>query len=216
MLGARQSAVCRQFGPANPFPSPTARPSTASPTPSSDDPLALAHRPKAINYNHLLPTRYALELEALKGSVAPETFKEVSGREDAKKAIKKVFEERYLSGKNKCVLLVTFGGVVLVPFPRWRSTRPPNPSYAEARADRVLPKHQVVLHSPQVLKGPRPLVPLSIAAKHDGLFVGVPINSTLRRSSAREGEECAMVRGLAKGYTLLGGRRWSGGRGGSR
>ncbi|ORY89669.1 ribosomal L27e protein family-domain-containing protein [Leucosporidium creatinivorum] len=56
---------------------------------------------KAINYNHLLPTRYALELEALKGSVAPETFKEVSGREDAKKAIKKVFEERYLSGKNK-------------------------------------------------------------------------------------------------------------------
>lgn len=58
---------------------------------------------QAINYNHLLPTRYALELESLKGVVAPETFKEVSGREDAKKAIKKQFEERYLSGKNKCV-----------------------------------------------------------------------------------------------------------------
>ncbi|KAI5477953.1 hypothetical protein MNV49_005745 [Pseudohyphozyma bogoriensis] len=56
---------------------------------------------KSINYNHLLPTRYALELEGLKGSVAPETFKEPSNREDAKKAIKKSFEERYLAGKNR-------------------------------------------------------------------------------------------------------------------
>ncbi|BGP17060.1 60S ribosomal protein L27B [Rhodosporidiobolus nylandii] len=56
---------------------------------------------RSINYNHLLPTRYALELEGLKGVVAPETFKEVSGREDAKKQVKKLFEERYLQGKNR-------------------------------------------------------------------------------------------------------------------
>ncbi|GAA5852896.1 hypothetical protein JCM8547_004724 [Rhodosporidiobolus lusitaniae] len=56
---------------------------------------------KSINYNHLLPTRYALELEGLKGVVAPETFKEVSSREDAKKQVKKLFEERYLAGKNR-------------------------------------------------------------------------------------------------------------------
>merc|ERR1712230_98170 len=56
---------------------------------------------KSVNYNHLLPTRYALELESLKGVVAPETFKEPSQRSDSKKAIKKAFEERYLSGKNK-------------------------------------------------------------------------------------------------------------------
>ncbi|GAA6006511.1 uncharacterized protein JCM10292_003798 [Rhodotorula paludigena] len=56
---------------------------------------------KSINYNHLLPTRYALELESLKGVVAPETFKEVSSREDSKKQVKKIFEERYLSGKNR-------------------------------------------------------------------------------------------------------------------
>lgn len=56
---------------------------------------------QSINYNHLLPTRYALELEGLKGSVAPETFKEPSNREAAKIAIKKLFEERYLAGKNK-------------------------------------------------------------------------------------------------------------------
>ncbi|KAM0751698.1 hypothetical protein T439DRAFT_324898 [Meredithblackwellia eburnea MCA 4105] len=56
---------------------------------------------KSINYNHLLPTRYAIELDGLKGSVAPETFKEPTHREEAKKAIKKQFEEKYLAGKNK-------------------------------------------------------------------------------------------------------------------
>lgn len=56
---------------------------------------------KVINYNHLMPTRYTLELEGLKGVVSTETFKEVSQREDAKKTVKKVFEERYTSGKNR-------------------------------------------------------------------------------------------------------------------
>lgn len=56
---------------------------------------------QVINYSHLFPTRYALELESLKGSVAAETFKEPSQREDAKKLIKKQLEERYTSGKNK-------------------------------------------------------------------------------------------------------------------
>ena len=40
---------------------------------------------KVINYNHLMPTRYTLELEGLKGVVTADTFKEVSQREDAKK-----------------------------------------------------------------------------------------------------------------------------------
>ncbi|KAL5478569.1 RPL27B [Sanghuangporus weigelae] len=56
---------------------------------------------KAVNYSHLFPTRYTLELEGLKGVVSAETFKEPSQREDAKKTIKKLFEERYTSGKNK-------------------------------------------------------------------------------------------------------------------
>ena len=54
-----------------------------------------------MNYSHLFPTRYQLELESLKGSVASETFKEPSQREDAKKNVKKTFEERYTSGKNR-------------------------------------------------------------------------------------------------------------------
>jgi len=56
---------------------------------------------QVVNYSHLFPTRYALELESLKGSVAAETFKEPSQRVDARKNIKKLLEERYQSGKNK-------------------------------------------------------------------------------------------------------------------
>jgi large subunit ribosomal protein L27e len=56
---------------------------------------------KVINYNHLMPTRYTLELESLKGAISAETFKEVSQREDAKKSVKKLLEERYVSGKNR-------------------------------------------------------------------------------------------------------------------
>ncbi|KDN41433.1 60s ribosomal protein l27 [Tilletiaria anomala UBC 951] len=56
---------------------------------------------KAINCSHLMPTRYALELDSLKGIVSVDTFKEPTKREDAKKGIKKLFEERYQSGKNR-------------------------------------------------------------------------------------------------------------------
>ncbi|KAK7205978.1 60S ribosomal protein L27 [Myxozyma melibiosi] len=56
---------------------------------------------KVVNYNHLMPTRYTLDLESLKNVVSNDTFKEPSQREDAKKAIKKAFEERYQSGRNK-------------------------------------------------------------------------------------------------------------------
>jgi large subunit ribosomal protein L27e len=56
---------------------------------------------KVVNYNHLMPTRYTLELEGLKGAVSNDTFKEVSQREDAKKTVKKALEDRYTSGKNR-------------------------------------------------------------------------------------------------------------------
>jgi len=56
---------------------------------------------QVINYSHLFPTRYAFELEGLKGTVSSDTFKEPSQREDSKKNIKKQLEERYQSGKNK-------------------------------------------------------------------------------------------------------------------
>ncbi|KAK5010915.1 60S ribosomal protein L27B [Elasticomyces elasticus] len=55
---------------------------------------------KVINYNHLMPTRYTLELEGLKGAVTGDTFKEVSQREDAKKTVKKALEERSNTQKD--------------------------------------------------------------------------------------------------------------------
>ena len=56
---------------------------------------------KTINYNHLMPTRYTLELEGLKTVISNDTFKETSQREEAKKTVKKSLEDRYTQGKNK-------------------------------------------------------------------------------------------------------------------
>lgn len=56
---------------------------------------------KAVNYNHIMPTRYAFELEGLKNSVTDETLREESQRVDAKKNIKKVFEQKYQGGQNR-------------------------------------------------------------------------------------------------------------------
>ncbi|KAI0058467.1 60S ribosomal protein L27 [Artomyces pyxidatus] len=56
---------------------------------------------KVVNYSHLFPTRYSVELESLKGTVTSDTFKEPTQREDAKKQVKKLLEDRYTSGKNK-------------------------------------------------------------------------------------------------------------------
>ena len=49
---------------------------------------------QVINYSHIFPTRYALELEGLKGTVSHDTFKEPEQRKEAKKVVKKLFEER--------------------------------------------------------------------------------------------------------------------------
>jgi large subunit ribosomal protein L27e len=57
--------------------------------------------PQAINYNHLMPTRYVLELDSLKGAVSQDTLKEDSQKVDAKKNVKKVFEQKYAAGQNK-------------------------------------------------------------------------------------------------------------------
>jgi large subunit ribosomal protein L27e len=59
------------------------------------------HHSQVVNYSHLFPTRYSLELEGLKGILSAETFKEPSQREDSKKQLKKLLEDRYTNGKNK-------------------------------------------------------------------------------------------------------------------
>src|SRR5579859_5068753 len=54
---------------------------------------------KMVNYNHLMPTRYALEgIEQLKAQIGNEGLKEVSQKEEAKKVVKKSFEEKFQVG----------------------------------------------------------------------------------------------------------------------
>ncbi|KAK3069944.1 60S ribosomal protein L27B [Teratosphaeriaceae sp. CCFEE 6253] len=67
---------------------------------------------KVVNYNHIMPTRYTLELEGLKGVVTNDTFGEVSQREEAKKTVKKALEERYQSGKNRWFFTALRGQVI--------------------------------------------------------------------------------------------------------
>lgn len=55
---------------------------------------------KLVNYNHMMPTRYNLDME-LKQIITADTFKDPAQRLSARKAVKKLFEERYNSGKNK-------------------------------------------------------------------------------------------------------------------
>ncbi|OLY79850.1 60S ribosomal protein L27-A [Smittium mucronatum] len=56
---------------------------------------------KVINYSHIMPTRYGLELDDIKENINLNMFKEPTQRAAAKKAIKKTLQSRYTSGKNK-------------------------------------------------------------------------------------------------------------------
>merc|ERR1711988_226314 len=59
---------------------------------------------KSINYNHLMPTRYALEAD-LKTVVSNDALANATNRSNTRKEVKKVMEEKYAasmkSGKNK-------------------------------------------------------------------------------------------------------------------
>ncbi|KXJ96960.1 ribosomal L27e protein family-domain-containing protein [Microdochium bolleyi] len=100
---------------------------------------------KAVNYNHLMPTRYTLELEGLKGVLSADTFKEVSQREDAKKNVKKVLEERYTSGKNRWFF---------TPLSMFKSPTPSRPAYPRGQSTPVatmLPPGHAVFLQPHLL-----------------------------------------------------------------
>ena len=56
---------------------------------------------KVVNYSHLMPTRYAFELDQLKNVVNVDALKEKSQKKQTVKAVKKVFSDRYTSGKNQ-------------------------------------------------------------------------------------------------------------------
>ncbi|XP_057293542.1 60S ribosomal protein L27-like [Hydractinia symbiolongicarpus] len=56
---------------------------------------------KVVNYNHLMPTRYSVDVQLNKSHVNKDILKDGSKRRRAKTEIKAKLEERYKSGKNK-------------------------------------------------------------------------------------------------------------------
>ncbi|CAG0913130.1 unnamed protein product [Notodromas monacha] len=56
---------------------------------------------KVLNYNHLMPTRYSVDITFDKNKVNKEVIKDAVKRKKAKFQVKKSFEERYKSGKSK-------------------------------------------------------------------------------------------------------------------
>nr|CAJ17390.1 ribosomal protein L27e [Dascillus cervinus] len=55
---------------------------------------------KIINYNHLMPTRYSVDI-ASEHKVTPKDLKDPMKRKKARFQVRVKFEERYKSGKNK-------------------------------------------------------------------------------------------------------------------
>ena len=49
---------------------------------------------KVINYNHIMPTRYALKDVSLRSTVGPDAL-EKGKRKEVKKQVKALFEEKY-------------------------------------------------------------------------------------------------------------------------
>merc|ERR1712110_1407057 len=56
---------------------------------------------KVINYNHIMPTRYSVDINLNKEIINKESVKDMTKRRTARAHVKTQFEERYKTGKNK-------------------------------------------------------------------------------------------------------------------
>eukprot|EP00899_Mesostigma_viride_P022884 jgi/Mesvir1/3780/Mv08187-RA.1 len=55
---------------------------------------------KTVNYTHVMPTRYTLDVE-LKNIVTPESVDTATKKKEANKQTKALFEEKFKTGKNR-------------------------------------------------------------------------------------------------------------------
>merc|ERR1711920_233041 len=55
---------------------------------------------KLVNYNHLMPTRYSLDVD-LKSFITPDVIDNATKRKSARLQAKTAFEEKYKTGKSK-------------------------------------------------------------------------------------------------------------------
>ena len=56
---------------------------------------------KVVNYNHLMPTRYSVDLSFDKANLNKEVLKDPMKKKKARQMVRTKFEERYKTGKNK-------------------------------------------------------------------------------------------------------------------
>merc|ERR1739846_17804 len=56
---------------------------------------------KVVNYNHLMPTRYSVDIALDKDKLNKEVLKDPIKKKKARHIVRTKFEERYKSGKNK-------------------------------------------------------------------------------------------------------------------
>merc|ERR1711936_1204389 len=56
---------------------------------------------KVTNYNHIMPTRYSVDIPVNKEVVNKEALKDATKKRSARAHVKAAFEERYKTGKNK-------------------------------------------------------------------------------------------------------------------
>ncbi|XP_023320747.1 60S ribosomal protein L27-like [Eurytemora carolleeae] len=56
---------------------------------------------KVVNYNHLMPTRYSVEITFDKANLNKETLKDPMKKKKARNMVRTKFEEKYKTGKNR-------------------------------------------------------------------------------------------------------------------
>ena len=56
---------------------------------------------QVVNYNHLMPTRYTVDIGFDKANLNKEVLKDPMKKKKARFLVRTKFEERYKSGKNK-------------------------------------------------------------------------------------------------------------------
>ena len=54
-----------------------------------------------VNYNHLMPTRYSVDISFDKSNLNKESLKDPMKKKKARNVVRTKSEERYKSGKNK-------------------------------------------------------------------------------------------------------------------
>ncbi|WP_411027375.1 hypothetical protein, partial [Salmonella sp. s54925] len=60
---------------------------------------------KVVNYNHIMPTRYSVDVPLDKSIINKDVLKDVGMKRKARSEVKSKFEERYKTGRTTCFFL---------------------------------------------------------------------------------------------------------------